>query len=89
MTQTKRRVFLISALLVAASAIAFIAYGNLGDNLVYYWEPTDLVEQGDNAYGKSVRLGGFVKKGTVQWNEDELIVEDEIDAEKSAIDDAL
>ena len=38
------------------------------------------------------RKGRRAKRGAhkpVQWNEDELIVEDEIDAEKSAIDDAL
>ena len=71
MTDSKRRIFLVVALLIAGSALAFIAYGSLGDNMVYYMEPTELVEKGDEAYGKSVRLGGFVKLGTVDWDEDD------------------
>ena len=85
MTQRKRRIFLVSALLVATAALGFIAYGNLGDNLVYYWEPTDLVEQGDNAYGKSVRLGGFVKKESVEWNEDEKFLKFTVSDNKNTV----
>ena len=71
MTDTNRRIFLVVALLIASSALAFIAYGSLGENMVYYMEPTELVEKGDKVYGKSVRLGGFVKVGTVEWDEDD------------------
>jgi len=71
MTDSKRRIFLVVALLISGSALAFIAYGSLGDNMVYYMEPTELVEKGEEAYGKSVRLGGFVKLGTVEWDEDD------------------
>lgn len=67
----KRKIFLVAALLVAGAALSFIAYGSLGDNMVYYMEPTELVEKGDEAHGKSIRLGGFVKLGSVDWNEDE------------------
>ena len=33
-----RRLFLVGALAVAAAALAFVAFGNIGDNLVYYWD---------------------------------------------------
>ena len=72
MTDAKRRkIFLVAALLIAGGALSFIAYGSLGDNMVYYMEPTELVSKGDEAYGKSIRLGGFVKLGSVEWNEDD------------------
>lgn len=58
----------IGALAVAAAALAFIALGNLGDNLVYYWSPSDMVAQGTNAYGPTIRLGGIVVPKTIEWN---------------------
>ena len=58
----------IGALLVAGAALAFIAWGNLGQNLVYYWSPSDMVGQGTKAYGPTIRLGGFVVPGSIQWN---------------------
>jgi cytochrome c-type biogenesis protein CcmE len=58
----------VGALLVAGAALAFIALGNLGDNLVYYWSPSDMLAQGDKAYGPTIRLGGIVVPGSIQWN---------------------
>ena len=64
----QRRAFLLGAILVSGAALGAISYGNIGENLVYYWDPTQLVEAGDKAEGATVRLGGVVKAGTVQWN---------------------
>lgn len=68
---SKRRLFLVGALAVAATALGFISFGNMGESLVYYWDPTQLVEAGDKAYGATVRLGGLVQTGTVDWRPDE------------------
>lgn len=61
----KVRWAVILALLVAATAFAFIAAGKIGNNLVYYWSPSDLLHAGDKAYGASIRLGGLVKQGSL------------------------
>ena len=61
----KARWFIVIAVLVAAGAFAFIAAGKIGNNLVYYWSPSDLLHAGDKAYGASIRLGGLVKQGTL------------------------
>jgi len=58
----------IGALTVAGAALAFIALGNLGDNLVYYWSPSDMLAQGKNAYGPTIRLGGIVVPKSIEWN---------------------
>jgi cytochrome c-type biogenesis protein CcmE len=52
---------------LAIAGIAFIALtaGGIGDNLVYYWTPTDLQKAGNSAYGASIRLGGMVKDGSI------------------------
>ncbi len=63
----QRRLFLVGALVVAGGALGAVAFGSMGENLVYYWDPTQLVAAGDDGVGATVRLGGVVKAGTVQW----------------------
>lgn len=46
----------------------YFAFGGLGRSLVYFLTPTELLAQGDAAYGTSVRLGGMVVPGSVRWN---------------------
>ena len=58
----------LGALLVAGSALAFIAFGDLGKNLVYYWTPAEMLVAGSKAYGATIRLGGMVQKGSIAWD---------------------
>ena len=60
-----RRWFAVGALGVAAAAFLAITAGGIGQNLVYYWGPTELRAAGDKAIGATIRLGGLVKKGTL------------------------
>ena len=64
----KRRMYALLAIAIAGAAIAFVAAGNLGENLVYYWTPTELVAKGEAAQGTTVRLGGLVSPGSVDWD---------------------
>lgn len=61
---TKRRLFLAGAVLVAGTALAYLSFGNLGQNLVYYWSPSELAAHGADAKGATVRLGGMVVPGS-------------------------
>ena len=70
MNPTQRRLFLVGALSVAGVGLGVVAFGNLGESLVYYWDPTQLVEAGDKAEGATVRLGGVVETETVVWVEE-------------------
>lgn len=65
----RNRLIAVAALLVAAGGLAYVSLGNLGNNLVYYWSPSDLMKNGDKAYGPTIRLGGIVQKGSLKWNE--------------------
>ncbi len=65
--KTQRTLFLVAALSVSGSALAVIATGNMGKNLVYYWSPSEMKQAGDKAVGATIRLGGLVKPGTVDW----------------------
>jgi cytochrome c-type biogenesis protein CcmE len=67
-SSTRNLVIAGVALLLAAGALGAIAFGNMGQNLVYYWSPGELLAQGDKAIGPTIRLGGMVQPGTIQWN---------------------
>jgi cytochrome c-type biogenesis protein CcmE len=64
------RLFAITAVLIAAGGLAWLAFGNLGENLVYYWSPSELLDSGAKGVGATVRLGGQVKEGSVVWDPD-------------------
>ena len=66
---TRNRLLALAALLVGGLGLAFVAFGNLGENLVYYWSPSEMIAQGDKAYGATIRLGGLVQPGSIHWDE--------------------
>jgi len=61
----KTKYFAIGALVVAGAAFVAITAGGIGENLVYYWGPTELRQSGDKAIGATIRLGGQVAKGSI------------------------
>jgi len=61
----KNKWFIGGAIAVAAGAFLIITMSGIGENLVYYWSPTDLHKAGDKAYGATIRLGGLVQKGSI------------------------
>jgi cytochrome c-type biogenesis protein CcmE len=67
-TSTRNRLIALASVLVAGSALAFIAFGNIGQNLVYYWSPAEMLGKGERAYGTTIRLGGVVQRGSLQWD---------------------
>jgi cytochrome c-type biogenesis protein CcmE len=66
---TRNRLLALGALVLAGLGLTFVAFGNLGENLVYYWSPAEMLAQGDKAYGATVRLGGLVQPGSIHWDE--------------------
>ena len=66
--QGSRRMILVVALMIMFGALGFVSFGNLGENLVYYWDCSQVVEAGDKAYGATIRLGGVVKEGSLDWD---------------------
>ena len=71
----KKRGMRISALIGAVlvlSAFGYLVYGGIGDNIVYFVTPDELLAKGDAAYDAPVRLGGMVVPGTVQWEAESI-----------------
>ncbi len=67
-----RKPVAIAAIVVLVSAFAYLAYGGVEENLVYFLTPNELVAKGAKAVDRPVRLGGQVVPGSVQWNADAL-----------------
>lgn len=63
---TKRRRLTLVALAVAAAALLALSLSGIGQNLVYYWGPSELQAAGDKAYGATIRLGGLVADGSIR-----------------------
>jgi cytochrome c-type biogenesis protein CcmE len=50
---------------VVLAVVAYLAFSGIGNALVYYVTPSELLARGDDAVGDAVRLGGQVKVGSV------------------------
>ena len=48
--------------------LAYLLFGGLSSNIVYFLTPGELIAKGASAVDASVRLGGQVKPGSVVWN---------------------
>jgi cytochrome c-type biogenesis protein CcmE len=73
--KAKKQLTAVAAIGVAVAALTFVAFGNIGENLVYYWSPEELLSKGEAAAGPTIRLGGVVRPGSVQWDADRNLLE--------------
>ncbi|MEO8359571.1 MAG: cytochrome c maturation protein CcmE [Vicinamibacteria bacterium] len=61
----RKRVALALGACALGGAILYFVVGGIGQNLVYYWGPTEVLAAGPKAEGASIRLGGLVEKGSI------------------------
>ncbi len=70
--RARRRMLFAAAILASAGVLAYFAFGGLGENLVYYWSPSELRASGERAVGATIRLGGLVAPGSIERETDGL-----------------
>lgn len=72
--ENKVRWLVGAAIALMLGSLAYVSWGNLGDNLVYYWTPSETLGKADTLKTKmsTVRLGGVVQAGSVKWDADKL-----------------
>ena len=61
----RRRWGILLGVAVVLAVVAWLALGGIGNALVYYLTPTELLARGDAAVGQTMRLGGLVREGSV------------------------
>jgi cytochrome c-type biogenesis protein CcmE len=74
MTTKKTKWGALAAVGVLVIAFAWLIYGGLDSNVVYFLQPKELLAKGADGYDRPVRLGGQVKPGSVNWNDTTLIL---------------
>ena len=62
----KKQLPAVLVVLTVVGVLGWLAMGSVGDNLVYYWTPTELHAAGQKGAEASVRLGGLVKPGSIE-----------------------
>ncbi len=60
------KILAAGAVLAALVGLALVTMGGLGENLIFYWTPTEMKAAGDKAYGATIRLGGQVVVGSIK-----------------------
>src|SRR2546430_2656087 len=69
---TRRRLSIAVAGAVIVGVFAYLMYGGLGSNLVYFLTPGELLAKGAGAVDVPVRLGGQIVPGSVVWDAEKL-----------------
>jgi cytochrome c-type biogenesis protein CcmE len=67
-----RRWGVLLGILVVVGVIGYLALSSVGNALVYYLTPTELLARGPAEVGKTERLGGLVKVGSISGEAPEL-----------------
>jgi len=63
-----KRSWVLGGLAVMAAAFAWLLFGGLKENVVFFLTPQEVLAKGTEAVGKPMRLGGLVKAGSVKWD---------------------
>ncbi len=67
-----KKIGLIFSLIVVAGGLLYLGLGQFGQNLVYFFTPSEVVAFSPDYYGKKVRVGGLVVQGSVHVVPDTL-----------------
>lgn len=67
-----RRKSLIAGIGVVLIAFAWLLYGNLDKNIVFFLTPKELLAKGADGYDVPLRLGGMIKPESVKWDANTL-----------------
>ena len=71
--KVKKRASLLTIFLSASTIGIFLILNNLNKNILYFNSPTDIEQSEDINYNKKIRVGGMVKKNTLNVNGKEII----------------
>ena len=70
--KVKGRISFVSLLFLFLTISIFFILISLKDNLLYFLTPTEVYQKEDIEIGKSMRIGGMVKKSSITTSSDEI-----------------
>ena len=70
--KVKKRASLLTVFLLTSVLGVFLILNTLNKNILYFNSPTDIKISQDLNYSKKIRIGGMVKKNTLEINNKEI-----------------
>ncbi len=70
--KVKKRAYLLTTLLAFSVIVIFLILNTLNKNILYFKSPTDIKTSKEIDFNKKIRVGGMVKKNTLNINEQEI-----------------
>jgi cytochrome c-type biogenesis protein CcmE len=64
--KSERKMGIIGSICVVVIGLGYLAFGNFGENLVYFVTPSEVVAFDSERYGQKVRVGGMVVEGSMK-----------------------
>ena len=70
--KVKSRIFFLFFYLFFVCLFIFFILKSLEENVVYFFSPTEIYNKSDISLNKKVRIGGLVKEGSINRQEDTI-----------------
>jgi cytochrome c-type biogenesis protein CcmE len=70
--KVKSRIFFLGLSFFIIGLLVFIILKSLEENVVYFFSPTEIYNKSDISLNKKVRIGGLVKEGSINRQEDTI-----------------
>jgi len=70
--KTKNRLLILVAIAVLVITITVLIFKTLEDNVLYFYSPSEIGESNEIVLNDNMRIGGMVKKGSIETNQNEI-----------------
>ena len=70
--KVKIRLSILLTLSAISVFLIFLVFKVLEDNVLYFYSPSEIKNSNDINFKKKMRIGGMVKKGSIQSNKNEI-----------------
>ena len=70
--KVKSRIFFLGLSFFIIGLVVFIILKSLEENVVYFFSPTEIYNKSDISLNKKVRIGGLVKEGSINRQDDTI-----------------
>jgi cytochrome c-type biogenesis protein CcmE len=70
----KKKLALVASVLAIAGGIAYMIMGTFQESLVYFYTPTEVMQQKADLQGKKIRLAGQVLTGSLAKADDKVTI---------------
>ncbi len=67
-----KKLGILGSIVIVALGLGYLAFGNFGDNLVYFMTPSEVVVLEQDRYGKKMRVAGMVVEASMEVIPDTL-----------------